>query len=106
MDIITALRIAIADNPIRQAGNLNTKIKELEYDDLVAIADSHFMKKEVFVDIFKKGVELGRIAKQKIVYLAKYSNTEYFVFIGGEADIMRKIEEKLKEKEQLEEVSI
>lgn len=100
MDIIAALKMALADNLVRVSGNLNSKIKELDYNELLGTADAHFTKNQNFIEIFKSGLTLGRDAKQKIVHLVKLSNIEYFAFIGNETDILRKIDIKLKEVEQ------
>lgn len=91
--LLAALQMVLGEQ-FRTSGNLKNKINDLETEDLIALADGYFAKNlNDRTEVFKIGVEVGKIAKNKPIYIVLHQNKDYFAFIGSEADILRKIDD-------------
>ena len=98
MAIIAALKKVIGrDSKIQKSGNLEHQLRALSDELRKELADIYFIKnKDTVEEIFSEGLELGRKAKNKIVYMVVIDK-QYYYFIGTEADILRKFDKKQEE---------
>jgi len=84
---------------LRESGNLKNRLSKMPIEDVLDLADSSYPKSEKKQDIYTTGLNLGREAKQKIVY--RIVLRDYVVyFIGSEADIIKRIEDYKTMKEE------
>ena len=95
--LLEVLSRLVLGNKILESGNLENRIRELGDESSQQIADAYYEKNEKPEIIFEVGVELGRKADDDTIYRIEVEDSRYF-FIGTEADIIRKIEEKEEEK--------
>lgn len=93
--LIAALaKIVEADNLLRDSGNLLHIVKQKNIEEVLKLADKyHELPNPRYLETFEFGLELGRIAKQKLVFRVKYLPQYIIYFIGSEADIIRKLNE-------------
>ena len=92
MHILKALRRVIGVNLVRDSGNLRSHLEKMDLEDAIKLADASFANYGKQQDIFLAGLELGRIAKQKLVFKIKL-RTHTLAFIGTEAEILLKIKD-------------
>jgi hypothetical protein len=93
--LITALKQVVeADTLLRDSGNLLHLCKQKNIKDVLNIADKyHELPNPRYLETFELGLELGRIAKQKLVFRVKYIPDYIIYFMGSEADIIRRLNE-------------
>ena len=97
--LLTALEKITADVKLKKSGNLLSQINRRDITEVLKIADKYFeLPTTLYAEVFEYGLELGRVAKQKLVYNVKTLHNEkspsYMIyFIGSEAEILRKIAE-------------
>lgn len=96
--LIKALsKIAVSEVPkgpvLKSSGNIKSRIQDYSEDRLRELADAYFPKSgSQKDDIFRLGVDMGRVAKQKVGYLIELPQG-WVSFIGSEAEILARIEE-------------
>jgi len=90
MNILKALHRVLGVNLVRDSGNIKSQLEKLELSAAIKLADASFANSGKQQDIFLAGLELGREAKQKLVYKIKL-RTHTLLFIGTEAEVFLKI---------------
>jgi hypothetical protein len=88
--LIKTLHKVVGINLLRESGSLKYRVQQLSIKDALMLADSYFENKGPQIDAFTAGIELGRKAKQQVVFKVKLANYT-LAFIGTEADIDRKL---------------
>lgn len=85
--------LVVADTRLRTSGNILAQVRRRDLQAVLQVADKYF---ELPVtkpwEVFVLGLELGRIAKQRMVTWIKLP-THVIYFIGTEADVLRKLSE-------------
>lgn len=96
--LIEALRVVSGNKDIQTSGNLEHQLRQFEIEVAIELADVSYpgKKKTDSEEGFVLGLELGREIRDKIVYMIDL-DSDILYFVGTEADIIRKIEDKKEE---------
>lgn len=86
-------QLVTADERLRTSGNILAQVRRRDLQAVLQAADRYF---ELPVtkpwEVFELGIELGRIAKQRMVTWIKLPKYVIY-FIGTEADVLRRLAE-------------
>lgn len=95
MDLLIKTLRVLADDRLRESGNITSQVKSKDIEAVKLIADKFYelpISTGDHLDIFELGLEMGRDVKQKMVTRVKLPNLMLY-FVGTEADVLRKLAE-------------
>ena len=94
--LLKLLSRLVVGTKILESGNLEHMLRNLGDEPAIEISDAHYEKNDKTETIFEIGIELGRKAEHDSVYRIEIDRLRLF-FIGTEADIILRIQQKEEE---------
>jgi len=85
---------------LKMSATLKSMLQNLEEKDAAKLADLSFeFPGDKPIEIFEKGLQLGRAAKQQYVTWAAVGTQRFYFFIGNESEVTVKVRNTIKENE-------
>ena len=88
---------------LKKSGNILHTLRTLDEEVAITLAEVYYKKKAKEEEVFKKGINFGLDYKNKNSFYRVVLNNYVLYFVGTEAEIIKKINDKLDEKKKKEE---
>lgn len=97
-DLVSTLYEIVADDKpfgrnFIKSGNILSKLRDMGLDNACQLADIYYKKTAKEKEVVERGYMLGRLNRKKLPVYRIELEDHIFLFIGNEADILRKFEE-------------